>query len=79
MNKYLSQCIAGVCILVLSVATMAAGTTTGIQPTPEHFPSKFGTMKFPAKFPAGTTLTITQWSHFVPMYDKWFDTYAQDW
>lgn len=36
-------------------------------------------MTFPTKFPAGTTLTITQWSHFVPMYDKWFDAYAQDW
>ncbi|MDE2091310.1 MAG: extracellular solute-binding protein [Gammaproteobacteria bacterium] len=79
MNKHLSQCLAGVCMLLLSVATMAAGTTSGVQPTPEHFPSKFGTMKFPAKFPAGTTLTLTQWSHFVPRYDKWFDQYAQEW
>ncbi|HVC28097.1 MAG TPA: ABC transporter substrate-binding protein [Gammaproteobacteria bacterium] len=44
-----------------------------------QFPSKFGSMTFPNKFPAGTTLTITQWSHFVPRYDKWFDAYAQDW
>src|SRR5215469_18524439 len=25
------------------------------------------------------TLTIVQWSHFVPAYDKWFDQFAQDW
>ena len=26
-----------------------------------------------------TTLTIVQWSHFVPDYDKWFDNFAKDW
>jgi multiple sugar transport system substrate-binding protein len=25
------------------------------------------------------TLSIVQWSHFVPAYDKWFDTFAKDW
>lgn len=25
------------------------------------------------------TLTIKQWSHFVPAYDVWFDAFAQDW
>ena len=25
------------------------------------------------------TLTIVQWSHFVPEYDKWFDDFAKDW
>jgi multiple sugar transport system substrate-binding protein len=25
------------------------------------------------------TLTIVQWSHFVPEYDKWFDKFARDW
>jgi len=25
------------------------------------------------------TLTIVQWSHFVPAYDKWFDQFVQDW
>lgn len=79
MNRYLSQFITGVLALVLSAAVMAAGTSNGIQPAPLKFPSKFGHMTFPAKFPAGTTLTITQWSHFVPLYDKWFDAYAQEW
>ncbi len=79
MNRHLSQCITGVCALVLSFAVMAAGTMQGVQPAALKFPAKFGHMKFPAKFPAGTTLTITQWSHFVPLYDKWFDAYAQDW
>ncbi|HEX5231803.1 MAG TPA: ABC transporter substrate-binding protein [Bradyrhizobium sp.] len=25
------------------------------------------------------TLSIVQWSHFVPAYDKWFDQFAKDW
>ena len=25
------------------------------------------------------TLTMVQWSHFVPAYDKWFDKFAQEW
>jgi len=24
------------------------------------------------------TLSIVQWSHFVPAYDKWFDNFARD-
>jgi multiple sugar transport system substrate-binding protein len=78
MNKYLSQCFVGAAALLLAATAMAAGTG-GPQPMPLHFPSKFGSMSFPAKFPAGTTITLTQWSHFVPRYDKWFDQYAQEW
>ena len=25
------------------------------------------------------TLSMVQWSHFVPAFDKWFDQFAQDW
>ena len=25
------------------------------------------------------TLTIVQWSHFVPVFDKWFDKFAEEW
>lgn len=25
------------------------------------------------------TLTIVQWSHFVPAFDNWFDKFAEDW
>ena len=25
------------------------------------------------------SLSIVQWSHFVPEYDKWFDNFAKDW
>ena len=25
------------------------------------------------------TLSIVQWSHFVPAFDKWFDQFAKDW
>lgn len=69
--------------LGLGGAVYAAGTpasqNSGIKPPEVKFPAKFGSLTFPAKFPAGTTLSITQWSHFVPSYDKWFDAYAQQW
>jgi len=28
---------------------------------------------------ADKELSIIQWSHFVPAFDKWFDQFAQDW
>ncbi|HZK89571.1 MAG TPA: extracellular solute-binding protein [Stellaceae bacterium] len=28
---------------------------------------------------ADKALSILQWSHFVPAFDKWFDQFAQDW
>ncbi|MGH7040560.1 MAG: ABC transporter substrate-binding protein [Acetobacteraceae bacterium] len=30
-------------------------------------------------YAASKTLTIIQWSHFVPAFDKWFDKFAEDW
>ena len=30
-------------------------------------------------YPDGTELRLLQWSHFVPDYDPWFDSYAADW
>ena len=75
LNKLLAGFVAGV--LMLGVSFTATGA--GVEPSATHYPAKFGQMSFPAKFPSGTTLTITQWSHFVPMYDKWFDAYAQEW
>jgi multiple sugar transport system substrate-binding protein len=27
----------------------------------------------------GTTLRILQWSHFIPAYDAWFDTFVKQW
>ena len=71
------------CALVASAGVFAAETpnqsNTAVKPSPVQFQTKFGLMTFPEKFPAGTTLSITQWSHFVPSYDKWFDAYAQQW
>ena len=32
-----------------------------------------------ATYPDGTELRLLQWSHFVPRYDDWFDTYAAEW
>lgn len=65
----------------LGAAILLAATLSAAQvaPTPLKFSEQYGSMNFPAKFPDGTTLTITQWSHFVPSYDKWFDKYVEDW
>jgi multiple sugar transport system substrate-binding protein len=66
-----------------SASVFAAQTTqpsnADVKPSTIQFPTKFGSLSFPDKFPDGTTLSITQWSHFVPSYDKWFDAYAQQW
>jgi multiple sugar transport system substrate-binding protein len=74
---------AALCVLGASAGVLAAGAadegSTSVKPSPIQFPAKFGSLTFPEKFPAGTTLSITQWSHFVPRYDQWFDAYAQQW
>jgi multiple sugar transport system substrate-binding protein len=31
------------------------------------------------RFPEGTTISLLQWSHFVPQYDKWIDEFAEAW
>lgn len=84
MTRYVSLHLRGALITMLSAAFLVSGAVAfGAQaipkPAPIKFPSKFGSMTFPHKFPAGTTLEITQWSHFVPRYDKWFNRYAQEW
>ncbi len=30
-------------------------------------------------FPDGTAISLLQWSHFVPTYDEWFDSYIREW
>ncbi len=56
-----------------------AAADQSVKPSAVKFPSEFGSMHFPKQFPDGTKLTITQWSHFVSSYDKWFDKYAEKW
>jgi multiple sugar transport system substrate-binding protein len=71
------------CASLVTASSRAAGPSAApdpnVQPAPIAFPSKFGSLTFPEKFPARTTLSITVWSHFVPRHDKWFDAYAQQW
>ncbi|WP_229803550.1 ABC transporter substrate-binding protein [Litchfieldella qijiaojingensis] len=50
----------------------------GEPPEPE-FTTEYGEMSFPSQFPDGTSISLTQWSHFVPLYDEWFQEYAQRW
>ncbi len=74
-GRYLLRGSVFACAMLLAGGAAAAE----VQPAPLHFPDKFGSMTFPATFPAGTSISITQWSHFVPSYDTWFDKYAQTW
>ena len=76
VTRYASALVAGLMVL-FGAQALAAGSS--VQPSPVTYPTQFGSMSFPKQFPAGTTLTLTQWSHFVPRYDKWFDSYAQAW
>lgn len=73
--------------LILAMTMVLAGgpavwaadpASTGVDPAPVKLDSTYS-LKFPKQYPAGTKLEITQWSHFVPRYDTWFDAYAQDW
>ncbi|HEX5509671.1 MAG TPA: ABC transporter substrate-binding protein [Pseudolabrys sp.] len=75
-----SAALGALCIVGAATAAGTADTSgSGPMPPAVKFPAKFGSLQFPGKFPDGTTLSITQWSHFVPRYDKWFDAYAQQW
>lgn len=58
---------------------LPAMADSDVAPSEVTYPTDFGSMQFPDQFPDGTTLSITQWSHFVPQYDKWFDKYAEAW
>jgi multiple sugar transport system substrate-binding protein len=82
-RKALPLAAAALCLLGASAMVRAAETSdepaSGVKPSPIHFSTRYGSLTFPEKFPDGTTLSITQWSHFVPRYDKWFDAYAQQW
>src|SRR3954468_13226823 len=49
--------------------TVAAASASTIVSTP-FVSSAFAQTK---------SLSIVQWSHFVPEYDKWFDNFAKDW
>jgi multiple sugar transport system substrate-binding protein len=66
-------------VAAIALPAAPAAAAPEVMPSRIRFPDTFGKMHFPARFPDGTTLSITQWSHFVPRYDKWFDAYAQDW
>jgi multiple sugar transport system substrate-binding protein len=62
-------------------ATMVLGTAqaAGDPPDPTFSQTQYGNLSFPEEFPDGTSISITQWSHFVPRYDQWFEEYAQAW
>lgn len=79
LYRVLAKMLVGFTAGLLMLGVSLSATGAGVEPAATHYPATFGHMNFPGKFPAGTTLTITQWSHFVPLYDKWFDAYAQEW
>lgn len=79
LHRTFTRILTGAAAGLLMLGVSISATGAGVEPAATHFPETFGRMHFPKTFPAGTTLTITQWSHFVPLYDKWFDAYAQEW
>lgn len=66
--------IVALALVTGALALGCGGAAPAAKPAPPAAP-----LQFPEKFPAGTELRITQWSHFVPLYDKWFDQYAPEW
>ncbi|MDZ7810363.1 MAG: extracellular solute-binding protein [Arhodomonas sp.] len=60
---------------------LVSGTAfaAGEPPEPEFSRTTYGDLSFPEQFPDGTSISITQWSHFVPRYDQWFREYAEAW
>src|SRR5699024_2329658 len=67
--------------LVAAAAIGAAGIAGAdeVEPAEVQYPTSYGDMSFPEQYPDGTAINITQWSHFVPRYDEWFDEYADKW
>ena len=68
-------------VLVAATLVLTLGQTAQAQGEPPalQFKTQYGSMSFPETFPDGSTLSINQWSHFVPRYDEWFQEYAQEW
>jgi multiple sugar transport system substrate-binding protein len=67
-----------------SAPTTAPAATPTTAAAPTQAPTAAATTAPAAQTPAlkpvaGSTLTILQWSHFVPAYDTWFDKWAKDW
>ncbi len=65
--------------LTVLIAGPAAAQGQELKPADIEFRTSYGEMRFPEKYPDGTSISITQWSHFVPKYDEWFAEYAQEW
>lgn len=78
-KKWIVGVITGALTALAVGATGVASAQDELKPTPPVFPATYGDMTFPEQYPEGTAISITQWSHFVPRYDKWFDQYAQKW
>jgi multiple sugar transport system substrate-binding protein len=62
-----------------TILTMGGAHAAGEPPEPVFDKTSYGDMSFPEGFPDGTSISITQWSHFVPRYDQWFENYAEAW
>jgi multiple sugar transport system substrate-binding protein len=64
--------------LALAIGQTQAAAQAGDPPALE-FKTQYGDMTFPETFPDGTSISINQWSHFVPRYDEWVAEYAREW
>ena len=62
-----------------TILSVGGAQAAGEPPEPVFDKTSYGDMSFPEEFPDGTSISITQWSHFVPRYDEWFENYAEAW
>jgi len=62
-----------------TILSVGGAHAAGEPPDPVFDKTSYGDMSFPEEFPDGTSISITQWSHFVPRYDQWFENYAEAW
>jgi multiple sugar transport system substrate-binding protein len=79
MQRLSRASAAGVAAFVIVAASPALAQDSDVKPSPIEFRTSYGEMQFPEKYPDGTSISITQWSHFVPRYDEWFAKYTEDW
>lgn len=70
---------AGLAAVFATMLLAGTALATGEPPAPTFSKTSYGNLSFPQEFPDGTSIKITQWSHFVPRYDEWFKEYAQKW
>jgi multiple sugar transport system substrate-binding protein len=64
---------------VMAMSRRSFLTTTGLGLTAAGLAPAISRPFISRAYAQTKTLTIVQWSHFVPAFDTWFDKFARDW